>query len=552
MLDSPSHGDGVFTIVKGRNTESAETDRQTEFAQTPNRNDSPVLAECLQLVFTPCTKETTTLTVTETPANRRAEASRRNGRLGGHKKTAEGRLRSSLNAATFGLFAKTFPLPHEDQAAVAARGELWQSYYDPQSPAACHMSNECARATILSDRCDRYRQATLEEQARDTQARWKRKQRDKTYRLVKRLATDPAAAMADLQSFSYGLKWIINEYTTLIECIDMKGHLNQEEIDQAIRLYAVEPVPERITRHLMAYRLYTYHLGCALGVSAEEMGAWVATANRPEEMRGLAHDEVVPLDATWAAGMLVDTFEQEIDRLEAEEDRVWNEEDGPSLQRKLEGASILTEEAARRVTRSHAESRTTFHRYWPALKKTLKTDAEERPAEAPAVISEPTPQAGADRAQIEPSLAPDETAQVAEETRGSGETPPRDQERRGDAGTGAGEAANRAEPRGPDESELEREAAGALAVEWVVDGSADRPQVEPSLATDKTAQVADQTRRSGAAHPPAQERRAGPASAGAGGRPVGQEAPGKDGDDPRGRASPSSARTASAIRDMKS
>ncbi len=120
-----------------------------------------------------------------------------------------------MNSLKTGLRAQTYLLPHESRT-VAERSEHHNTYYNPQSPAACQMTNECARATILADRCDRYRQTTIDEQTRETQRRWKRNRRDRACRLVKRLAIDPAGAMAELRSFSYGVKWIIKEYQTLI------------------------------------------------------------------------------------------------------------------------------------------------------------------------------------------------------------------------------------------------------------------------------------------------------------------------------------------------
>ncbi len=458
------------------------------------------------------------MTVTETPASRRAEASRRNGRLGGPK-TLEGRLRASLNATKFGLSAKTYPLPHEDQAAVAGRSEHWHTYYAPQSPAAVHMTNECARATILSDRCDRHREATLAEQTRDARGRWKRSQREKAYRLVKRLATDPAGAMDELRGFARGLQWIIDEYQTFIDIIKNKGHFTQEEIDQVIRLEGIAPMPETITRHVTAYLLYTYHLGCVPAVSADELAAWVAPANRPEALRDLAHGEFVPPDAEWAVSVLMDTIGDQIELLKAEKDRIWDEEDGPSLQRKLEGASILTEEAARRVTRSHAESRTTFHRYWTALNKTLKTDAEEGTADVPAPAGDEVAGQGADRLQVEPSAAPHATAQVAEKSDSSVEARTPAQERRAGPTTGAPEDANRSDRGCSVTGDANRRAAGVPGGERVVETGADRVQNGPRLAPDATAQVAGSTASSIEVRLPAQERRAAPPSPAAGEAP---------------------------------
>src|SRR4051812_4817047 len=89
----------------------------------------------------------------------RAEVSRRNGRLGRGPKTEAEKKGSSQSARTHGLRAKTVPLPHEDRAAVAARADQWHDYYRPEGPAAHHWTNECARASLLADRSDRYLQA---------------------------------------------------------------------------------------------------------------------------------------------------------------------------------------------------------------------------------------------------------------------------------------------------------------------------------------------------------------------------------------------------------
>ncbi len=290
-----------------------------------------------------------------------------------------------------------------------------------------------------------------------------------------------------------------------------KGYLSQEGIDQVVRLYAgIEPVPERITRNVMAYGLYTLHLACALSVSAEELDAWVAPANRPEELREMTREEIVPLDARSAAEMLVETFEQEISLLEAERQRVWDEEDGPSLQRTLEGTSILTEEAARRVNRSHAESRSTFNRYWTALNKTLKTDAEEASDEDPAATSAPVAQGAADRVPNNPSFESDVTAQVAVEAKASDDAPVPTLVRRAGPPEGAELAAERVEQGGSNEP---AKGAGLAPARR----AADRVPNDPSFEPDVTAQVAEVTGSSVEARATAQGRREGSPSAVAGG-----------------------------------
>src|SRR4051794_27398231 len=107
----------------------------------------------------------------------RAEVSRRNSRLSKGPTSAAGKRRSSQNALKYGLRAKTFPLPQEDPQAVAALALEWHDYYRPKSPVARHLTNECIRANLLADRCDRYRQSELERQVAQAELTWEQARR---------------------------------------------------------------------------------------------------------------------------------------------------------------------------------------------------------------------------------------------------------------------------------------------------------------------------------------------------------------------------------------
>src|SRR3954468_18200197 len=92
-------------------------------------------------------------------ADERAESSRRNGRLGRDPKTEEGRRRASQAARDRGLMARTVPLSQEDHRAVPDRAAMWRADLEPDTPLAHHLVNECARASVLADRYDRFLQA---------------------------------------------------------------------------------------------------------------------------------------------------------------------------------------------------------------------------------------------------------------------------------------------------------------------------------------------------------------------------------------------------------
>jgi hypothetical protein len=144
--------------------------------------------------------------------------------------------------------------------------------------------------------------------------------------------------------------------------------------------------------------------------------------------------------------LVVGQLELEVERLEALAALMEREVDGPRLRAVLERASILTEEAARRVTRSHAEARSTYHRatsaLWPLLEREKEKgspdlvgggdDANEAPEPAVELVSAGPISAGRDEAsgsQIEPEDPAGAWAQTADESKGSVEEWPPGPER---------------------------------------------------------------------------------------------------------------------------
>ena len=366
------------------------------------------------------------------PSAKQQEASRANGRKGLGAKTEESRQRSAQNSRKTGLFAQTVALPHE-QAEWSRRSDVWHNYYGPQSPAAVHLTNECARPTLLADRSEKYRQAEIERQANSEQQQWHQQQHRKANRLAKELNGSAETTVEKLQKFSAGVRWMRACFQEMIGDIQTKGYLDPPDVELAIRLFGVTPTRERIAQDVMAYGVNLYSLGCTPGVSPEVIQGWLEPANRPDEMQGIPDDEVIG-DADENRELLIETIEEEIERLRIEERRLWVEIDQPSLEAALDRASILTEAAARRVARSHSEARTTFHRaskdLWPLLDReregTLEPAGDDLGAEsdgqghdtpeAVPVSTAPIAVLGAEegRSQNEPEDRPAALAQVIE------------------------------------------------------------------------------------------------------------------------------------------
>jgi hypothetical protein len=94
-----------------------------------------------------------------------------------------GKLRSRYSALRHGLRAEVLALPNEEPKVVEARSEAWNEYYQPQSPSAQHLVNQCVHATLLADRCQRFHAAMLSKQMREAPALCLTARNDEIHRL---------------------------------------------------------------------------------------------------------------------------------------------------------------------------------------------------------------------------------------------------------------------------------------------------------------------------------------------------------------------------------
>src|SRR5262249_25022079 len=109
--------------------------------------------------------ERRTMTELSDEKNReRAERARRNG-CQSRGPSAAGAAGSKLGGLDGGLRAQTYPLPGEHDADAAAQAE-WIAVYRPRSPAAVYHAKQCARATVIADRCARFASARIADQKR--------------------------------------------------------------------------------------------------------------------------------------------------------------------------------------------------------------------------------------------------------------------------------------------------------------------------------------------------------------------------------------------------
>ena len=218
------------------------------------------------------------------PSPRQKEASRSNGSKGCGAKTEATKKTSAQNARKAGLFARTDALPHEI-AEWGQRSQIWLDYYQPQAPATIHLTNECARATLLADRSDHFRQATIENQTQTERKKWLQQQKRKVTDLVSGLDLRVETTLASLLSFGAGVRWVIRGFSNLIDVVRSDGFLTPENLQFGIKLYGVTPTRENMTQRLMPYVVNIYNLGCTPGVSPAVIADWLKLENLPTSCR---------------------------------------------------------------------------------------------------------------------------------------------------------------------------------------------------------------------------------------------------------------------------
>ena len=301
----------------------------------------------------------------------RAEIRRQNGRKSKGPKTVEGKHRSRANALKHGMRADVLALPNEDPAALAARTQAWNEYYQPQSPAAQHLLNECVRATVLADRCHTHHHAMLARQVREAADRWDAEQDLHLERLRALLPEDPAAAARRLKLCAAGCRWLIRRWEDLLGTLLRRGAWSGPDRDEAIRLLGLRPEADRLKESPAAYRLRLYNLLVSAEATEEALRWLLDPRLMPGSLRGtydaggLPEDEECRRWLSW-------TCEAQLEQLRDLEARLQSGIDGPDRAEAPARATILQEPAeARLFLRYHAKSRTAFHRHYAQLVKTL-------------------------------------------------------------------------------------------------------------------------------------------------------------------------------------
>jgi hypothetical protein len=300
-------------------------------------------------------------------------------------KTPAGKDRARANSLRHGLRAEILPLPNEDPTVVAARAEAWNTYYQPQSPAAQHFVNQCVAASLLADRCHRHHTSALSKQVRNAPLLEEFNRENEIDRLFVMIHSDPETAVRDLGRTAHGCRWLLHRWTPLAEAFQKNNHWTPSQLEDAIRLGGRDPKAGRTNPTV--YMLKLYNLLLEGDPDPDVIAGLLDPYSVPLELAGVFKIDLLPTPDT-CRREIIDTFTRTIEHLKTDEALLREALEEPDRDGPSERAVILTDpDQARLVLRYQAEARTSFHRSYNDLLRTLQRD-ESGPYRAAALAAE--------------------------------------------------------------------------------------------------------------------------------------------------------------------
>ncbi len=319
-------------------------------------------------------------------AEQRAAQNRQNARKSTGPKSAEGKSRASANALKHGLRVDVLPIPGEDAEVIVARAEAWNDYYRPQSPAAQHLVNECARATVQSDRVAKFQALSIASQQKEARAHWIDQREKDVKAQAARLRNNSAEARKQLLATAAGCRWLIARWEMLQKSLQGRALWMNREANEAARMLGGLSVSE----NAWLTRLCAAVVGGARHENVRQR--LYDPGMQPPSLRFSYTPDRVP-DLISARQCLVEIVAAELVRLREREAELRETEELPALAEAVELAFVPRDaNLARLHLRYQSEARNAFHRNYHSLLTTLDRDAETfddiSPNEADLALSE--------------------------------------------------------------------------------------------------------------------------------------------------------------------
>jgi hypothetical protein len=312
----------------------------------------------------------------------RAAISRANGaKAKGPSETA--RRRTRFNALKHGLRAEVLTLPNEDPHVIQARADAWNDFYQPKSPAAQHLLNQCVRATLLADRCDAFHDAGLARQVRRAELDWDYAQVDHLENAWLKVKDDPFNTLREVKRTRYGCGILKGRWLRYAGRLERVGYLDRYDTFGACLMLGLDGHNKKLRAGLPdMYRLELFHQVLCPDPDRAKIRELCSEYETPVELQGLYAADRLP-EKEECRQWLRELIAREVAELEALEASLEAIETADRAEAQARALILTDGPTARLFLRYHAEARMSFHRAHTALLKQLDRDAleEELPNE---------------------------------------------------------------------------------------------------------------------------------------------------------------------------
>jgi hypothetical protein len=293
-------------------------------------------------------------------------------------KTPEGKENSKRNALKHGMAGGGKVLKHADDRKLKKTLEAWRERLQPIDVFEEHLVARAALASVRMERCVKKDLADVARRRRRARKRWEQRQERAVNRAASLIDTDPGQAIEQLQSTSLGCHWLIERWLDLGTFLDEPGWWDIKQACFAMRLLGKDPKKTPAQDPSLA-KLRLAFLSAGPNIDPVEADAIFEESTRhlDDEARLRRITSRLPEPPVGRA-MLQKIATDEIARLEALRDQLWEQQDAPDQQEAEDRSLVDTSTTGARLLRYETAAEMSLHRNLNLLIRQRKVEPEHQ------------------------------------------------------------------------------------------------------------------------------------------------------------------------------